>query len=88
MLDKLRRLWAGVLVVAKAAPTWLVTAATIITVFAEEIAKILPAPWADTVTTTAVTAVAAIYAILAIIRRVTPALPSERGILPPTTLTR
>lgn len=82
MLDKLKRLWARIVVILKAAPTYLVLASTVLTVIADELAKVLPTPWAERLTAWVITITAALAAAIAIIRRVTPVLPEERCILP------
>ena len=82
MLDRLMKLWSRIVVILKAAPTYLVLASTVLTVIADELAKILPTPWADRITAAVITVTAVFASIVAIIRRVTPVLPEERGILP------
>ena len=77
MRQKLVDLYARALVVLKAAPTWLTMAAVVISTVAAGI----PIP---VVAQIAATVVAAIGSAVAIIRRVTPVLPDERGVLPPT----
>lgn len=73
---------AKVRVVLTAAVTYLTLAVTVITIFAEEIASVLPEGVAETVGMYGVTAVAWITVAISIIRRVSPVLPEERGILP------
>lgn len=82
MLEKLKQLVDRIVVILKAAPTYLVLASTVLTIIADELAKILPTPWADRLTALVITVTAALAAIVAIIRRVTPVAPAERGILP------
>lgn len=84
MIEKLKRLRDRIVVILKAAPTYLVLASTVLTVIADELAKILPTPWAERLTALVITVTAALAAAIAIIRRVTPVLPEERGILPVT----
>lgn len=69
-------------VVAGAAVTWLVAASIVITIFSEEIGGLLTDDTAALVASWATTAVGWLGAAVAIIRRVTPVLPEERGILP------
>jgi hypothetical protein len=73
---------ARVKVVLSAAVTWLVVASSVVTVFADEIAPIIPAPWSERASAIAVTVLGVLAAAIAIIRRVSPVLPDERGILP------
>jgi ABC-type glucose/galactose transport system permease subunit len=68
-------------VVATSAVTWLQVVAAVLVIAAEEIAKAVPEV-SDDVTTVVVRIVAVLGAAVAIIRRVTPALPDERGLLP------
>jgi hypothetical protein len=70
-------------VVLKAAPTWLLAASTAITITSEELVKLLPDTWDEQVVRWAAVATGAIAAAVAIIRRVSPVLPDERGLLPP-----
>lgn len=67
-------------VIASSAVTWLTFAVVVLTMFSEEIAALLPAE--SDVTTWIATAVVWLSAAIAIIRRVTPVIPEERGILP------
>lgn len=69
-------------VILGAAVTWLTAAGLILTIFAEEIASVAPAGAAEDVTVWLVRIVAWIGAAVTIIRRVTPVLPEERGVLP------
>lgn len=70
-------------VVAGAAVTWLTFAATALTIFAEEIAAVFPDGGAEDATVWILRAVAWLGAAVAIIRRVTPVLPDQRGVLLP-----
>lgn len=72
---------ARVRVVATSAVTWLQVVAAVLVIAAEEIAKAVP-EISDDVTTVVVRVVAVLGAAVAIIRRVTPVLPDERGLLP------
>lgn len=72
-------------VVLTAAPTYLVSLAVILTIVSEQVAELLPmvpAGTAETVARWLVTAAGSLTAAVSIIRRVTPVLPNERGLLP------
>lgn len=69
------RFYARVLVVLKAAPTWLVALSTVVTIVASEVDIPAVAEWS-------VKVVGWLGVAVAIIRRVTPVLPAERGLLP------
>lgn len=74
------QLGAKIKVIASSAVTWLTFAVMALTMFSEEIAAVLPT---DTdVTAWIAKAVVWLGAAIAIIRRVTPVIPEERGILP------
>jgi len=68
-------------VLLTAAPTWLAGAAVIVSAFNDEIGEAFPGS-AEAVATVATPVLAAIGAAIAIVRRVTPVLASERGLLP------
>lgn len=68
-------------VILTALPTYLTTAAVIVTVFAEEIAKAFPDK-AVTVVHVLLIVLADLSAAVAIIRRVTPVLEHQIGLLP------
>jgi hypothetical protein len=72
--------YARVLVVAKAAPTWLVAASTVLTITADELAGMVGAEHGAV--TFVLRVVAWLGVAIAIIRRSTPVLPEARGILP------
>jgi len=72
--------WLRAKTVARAAVTWLVLASTILTVAAEEIAKV--AGTDSPVVVLALRAVSWLGVAVMILRRVTPVLPDARGILP------
>lgn len=74
---------ARIRVFLKSAPTYLVAAGAVLTIVADEIAKAVPAGWQDNVVRIGGTAAAIIGAAVTIIRRVTPVLPEERGMLAP-----
>jgi hypothetical protein len=69
-------------VVLTAAPTWITAAATLVTIFSEEIGGLLPAGAAESLASAGAIVLAWLGAAINIIRRVTPVLPEERGILP------
>lgn len=72
---------ARVRVVLTAAPTYLLTASTVVVVLRDEIAGLFPAA-AEDVSRWSVTVLAVLAAAVRIIRRVAPVLPAERGLLP------
>ena len=76
------KLLARARVILTAAPTYLVAAAAVVTIVADEAAKVLPTGWQDNAAQIAGAVLAVIGAAVAIVRRVTPVLPAERGILP------
>lgn len=67
----------------KSAPTYLVAAATVVTIITEELSQELTGDVAANVVSIGGKAVSIIGAAVAIIRRVTPVLPDERGMLSP-----
>lgn len=81
-MQKVKEFAQRVGVVLKAAPTYLVALSTIITIFSEEIAAVLPDEWDLTVARWTTIAVGFLGAVVTIIRRVTPVLPQDRGLLP------
>ena len=87
-MKQLPALIARAKVLAASAVTWLLAAATIITLAAGELAKVFPDN-AATIGALAIRAVAFTGGAVAIIRRVTPVLDQARGLLPadPLTLT-
>jgi len=69
-------------VVLKAAPTYLLLASTLLGIFAEEVGKVVPGPWADKLNGFVAAAVGAIGMAVALIRRVTPVVDkAERGLI-------
>jgi len=82
MNQKVAETIARIKVLLTAAVTWLIVASTIVTIMSEEIAAVLPDGAATTVGAVALKIVSIIGAAVAIIRRVTPVLPEERGLLP------
>lgn len=81
-MTKVQRLVAALKVVTTAAPTVLAGVVLAAPIVAEEAAKVLPAPWSDRVTAVCLTVAAAAGAAVAVIRRVTPVVKAQRGILP------
>lgn len=81
-MEGLKNVWRRIVVILKAAPTWLVAASTFIAIFSEEIVAVLPDSLDATVAEWTTIAVGWLGAAIVIIRRVTPVLPDERGILP------
>jgi hypothetical protein len=63
-----------------ALPTYLSLAAVVVTTFSEEIAAVLSPSKGEALTRLAVTVLAWLTAAANIVRRVTPVLPSERGL--------
>lgn len=72
---------ARVRVLLGAAPTWLTTAAVVVSAFNDEIGEAFPGA-ADEVAAVAAPVLAAIGAAIAIVRRVTPVAKDQRGLLP------
>lgn len=81
----LRDLYRKTLVVLTAAPTYLAGAVMVLTIFREEVVSVLPDAWQADATGVIVSVVGALAAAIAVIRRVTPVLKGERGLLPPPT---
>lgn len=77
------KLLARVRVFLKSAPTYLVAAGAIVTIIVDEASKVLPHGWQDNAVQIGGTVAAIIGAAVTIIRRVTPVLPEERGLLAP-----
>jgi hypothetical protein len=67
-------------VVLSAAVTWIVAASAVVQIVADEVGAALPGH-AEDVSTVAVRVVAVLAAAVGIIRRVSPVLPSERGLV-------
>jgi len=80
----MKDLQAKVLVVLKAAPTYLAVASVVLTVFLEELVALLPDNAAASISAVVVTALVWIAAIVRVISRLTPVAADERGLLPPT----
>lgn len=77
------KLVARVKVLLKAAPTYLVAAGAVVTIVADEVAKALPTGWQDNALQIGGAVVPVIAAATAIVRRVTPVVEHQRGLLPP-----
>lgn len=81
-MEQLKKLWQRIVVVLGAAPTWLLAASTTVTIFSEEIVAVLPDELDFQVAKYATIIVGALTAAITLIRRLTPVLPNERGLLP------
>lgn len=68
-------------VLLRAAPTWLVGAAIVVSSFSEEVGSRFPGS-SDEIAAVAGPVLAGIAAAVAIVRRVTPVVAAERGLLP------
>lgn len=77
------KLIARAKVVATAAVTWINTAAFVVVVVADEIAKLLAPERAEAMARATVRILAVLTATVSIIRRVMPVVPDERGLLTP-----
>jgi len=75
-------LWTKILVVLRAAPTYLAVFTLLLTVFAEEIIPLLPDNAAVVIAGWVAVALAWVAAIVRVISRVTPVQPADRGLLP------
>lgn len=80
-MSKFQALIARAKVVFSAAPTYLVAASAIAIIVSDEVSTVLPAGAATVVAAVTLKLVAVLGAAISIIRRVTPVLKSERGIL-------
>lgn len=80
----MNKLAARIRVIFYAAPTWLVFAALVAQVVTEEVSKVVPPGAVQQVVMIGGHVVSWLGAAVAIIRRVSPALPKDRGILPRT----
>jgi hypothetical protein len=69
-------------VIAFSAVTWLTAASAVVVILADEIAKVLPGGYQDDVARWALIVGGVLTAAINIIRRVTPVIPEDRGILP------
>jgi len=69
-------------VLLTAAVTYITIIQAVLVIFSEELASLFADGDAQTVVATIVKVIAVLGAVVTIIRRVTPVLPSERGLLP------
>ena len=83
-MERLSKIWAGIKVILKAAPTWITTATVLVTTFSDEIVTLLPPEVQEQWQPLAVKILAVLAGASLIIRRVSPVLKWERGILPQT----
>lgn len=79
----MRNTLARAAVVLRAAPTYLVTAAAVVTIITDEVADELPTSAAEAVVRWGGKVVSVIGAAVAIVRRSTPVIEGQRGLLPP-----
>lgn len=79
----MKNLLARARVILTAAPTYLVAAGAVVSIVADEVSKILPAGWQDNAAQIAGAVAGVIGAAVLIVRRVTPVLVEERGLLSP-----
>jgi len=79
----MKNLIARARVILTAAPTYLVAAGAVVSIVADEVSKVLPAGWQDNAAQIAGAVAGVIGAAVLIVRRVTPVLISERGLLSP-----
>lgn len=63
-------------------PTYLVAGSTVVTILSEEIAEVLPTSASETVAAVALKVVGVLGAAVSIIRRSTPVIFPQRGLLP------
>lgn len=82
LIEFVKGLLARGLVILKAAPTWLTVVALSAPIIAEEVAAVLPAPWSERATALALTVVGVATALINTIRRLTPVVAGDRGLLP------
>lgn len=83
MIDKLRRLWAAVLVVAAAAPAWGAAAVGVLTAVATLVVPLLPGPWQVRVGAWIGTAIVAVRAVVRAVSKVTPTPAGTEGLFVP-----
>ena len=79
----MKKFFARVRVVLKAAPTYLVLVSATATIVTDEVAKVLPSGWQDNALQIGGVIVSVLGAAVAIVRRVTPVLDSQKGLLGP-----
>lgn len=75
-------MFARLKVILSEVTTYLVAAGAVVGIVADEVGQVLPAGWQDNAVQIGGAVVGVIGAAVAIIRRVTPVLPADRGILP------
>lgn len=75
------KLLARIKVLLKAAPTYLAAAGVLVAILADEIGKLAPSGWQDNAVQILGSLAGIIAAATAIVRRVTPVLPKQRGLL-------
>lgn len=78
----MKNLLARLSVIFTAAPTYLVAAGAVVAIVSDEVSKVLPSGWQDNALQIGGAIAGILAAAVSIIRRVTPVLPHERGILP------
>lgn len=78
----MRNIWRRVVVVLKAAPTWLAAATATVTILSDELVRLLPDNLDTVVVQYAGLTLAVLGFAVTAIRRLTPVLPDERGLLP------
>jgi hypothetical protein len=76
------KLIARIRVLLKAAPAQLVAATSVVTIVVDETGKVLPHGWQDNAAQIGGVVLIVLGAATAIVRRVTPVIESERGLLP------
>ena len=72
------------LVLLKAAPTYLVAASTVVAAFRDQIVTLLPPSWQGPAAAATVSVLAFLASAVAIVRSVTPVMDEFRGLLAPT----
>jgi len=82
-MDQINALLDRVKVVATAAVTYLTAAVVILSLVADQIVELLPNGDGQTVAAWLIRVVAVLSGAITIIRRVTPVVPQDRGLLPP-----
>ncbi len=84
MIEIFARVWATVLVLLRAAPTWGAAAVAVLTTVSVEVVPLLPGPWAVRAGAWVAVALAAVRTVLSMIERLTPVPPDLRGIEVPS----
>ena len=75
-------------VIVTALPTYLAIVVLAAPMVAQSASEVLPTPWSQRVTALCLTAAAAAASAIALIRRVTPVINTQRGLLPPAGVIR